>query len=91
MFFGRSNFGEFVLEEKLISRALLQDSEPSPAGNAISDVFSGKFRKKHGTGEESRGIGGREERVEDRKASFSNLGLGPYAGGGGATANFATT
>ena len=33
------DFRETVLEEKLIPRALLQDSEPSSAGNAISDVF----------------------------------------------------
>ena len=33
------DFRETVLEEKLIPRAPLQDSEPSRAGNAISGVF----------------------------------------------------
>ena len=49
------NFKKTVLEEKLISRALLQDSEPSRAANAISDVFLVNPSKKHDTGEESRG------------------------------------
>ena len=35
-----------VLEEKLNSRALLQDSEPSRAANAISDVFLVKVEAK---------------------------------------------
>ena len=67
-FFGRSNFGELVLEEKLFSRAPLRDSEPSRAANAISDVFLVNRVIKHGTGEESRGVGGREESVEDPKS-----------------------
>ena len=58
-FFGRSNFGELVLAEKLFSRAPLRDSEPSRAANAISDVFLVNRVIKHGTGEESRGVGGR--------------------------------
>ena len=60
-FFGRSNFGELVLAEKLFSRAPLRDSEPSRAANAISGVFLVNRVIKHGTGEESRD----EKRVED--------------------------
>ena len=33
------DFRETVLEEKLIPRAPLQDSEPPRAGDSISDVF----------------------------------------------------
>ena len=58
---GNFKFRGTVLEEKLIPRAPLQDSEPSRAGNAISDVFLVNPLKKHGTREESRGVGGREE------------------------------
>ena len=53
--FTRRDFKETVLEEKLIPRAPLQDSEPSGAGNAISAVFLVNPLKKHGTREESRG------------------------------------
>ena len=70
-FFGRSNFGELVLEEKLFSRAPLRDSEPSRAANAISDVFLVNRVIKHGTGEESRG---REESRGPRRAKFSRWG-----------------
>ena len=61
VFFGRSNFGELVLEEKLFSRAPLRDSEPSRAANAISGVFLVNRVIKHGTGGESRDA----KRVED--------------------------
>ena len=60
------DFRETVLEEKLIPRALLQESEPSRAANAISDVFLVNLVIKHSTGEESRGreeSRGPEERV----------------------------
>ena len=66
-FFGRSNFGELVLAEKLFSRAPLRDSEPSRAANAISDVFLVNRVIKHGTGEESRG---REESRGPEEPNF---------------------